>query len=209
MADVAERFGLAAPVLTGRRDPSGRAADVLALGRLLASALAELGVEPDVTAGHGPGEWAAMIAAGMCGEEAADVLAALEPDDPDLACGALGCGADRADEAVGSRPGVFVSHDNCPHQSVICGPAQDVRDVLERLESEGVLGRELPLRLGLHTPHAESREKALRRAFDALASANRASPSGRRRPPRRTPARPATSATWPSGTCWSPCGSAN
>ncbi|MFD0902493.1 beta-ketoacyl synthase N-terminal-like domain-containing protein [Actinomadura sediminis] len=169
VADVAARFGLPEPVLTGRADPPGRAADVLAVGALLASALAELGVEPDVTAGHGPGEWAAMAAAGMWdGEGAADLLAALEPDDPDIVYGALGCGAARAEEAVGSRPGVFVSHDNGPHQSVICGPARDVRDVLERLGAEGVLGRELPLGLGLHTPHAEAREKALRHAFDAL-----------------------------------------
>ncbi|MFV2179318.1 beta-ketoacyl synthase N-terminal-like domain-containing protein [Actinomadura sp. LOL_016] len=169
VAGVAAHFGLPAPVLTGRFDPPGRAADVLAVGRLLASALAALGVEPDVTAGHGPGEWAAMIAAGMWdGEGAGDLLAALEPDDPGIVYGALGCGADRAEEAVGSRPGVFVSHDNCPHQSVICGPAGDVRDVLDRLGAEGVLGRELPLGLGLHTPHAEAREKALRHAFDAL-----------------------------------------
>lgn len=169
VADVAGRFGLPEPVLTGRADPAGRAADVLAVGTLLASALAEAGVEPDVTAGHGPGEWAAMAAAGMWDADgAADLLAALEPDDPDLVYGALGCGAARAEEAVASRPGVFVSHDDGPHRSVICGPARDVRDVLERLESEGVLGRELPFGLGLHTPHAEAREKALRRAFDAL-----------------------------------------
>ncbi|WP_176611331.1 beta-ketoacyl synthase N-terminal-like domain-containing protein [Actinomadura sp. WMMB 499] len=169
VADVAARFGLPEPVLTGRSDPPGRAADVLAVGRLLASALAELGIEPDVTAGHGPGEWAAMIAAGMWdGEGAADLLAALKPDEPGILYGALGCGADRAEEAVGSRPGVFVSHDNGPHRSVVCGPAADVREVLARLESEGILGRELPFGLGLHTPHAEAREKALRHAFEAL-----------------------------------------
>ncbi|WP_125619695.1 beta-ketoacyl synthase N-terminal-like domain-containing protein [Actinomadura sp. WAC 06369] len=169
VADVAARFGLPEPVLTGRADTAGRAADVLAVGTLLAAALAEAGVEPDVAAGHGPGEWAALVAAGMWDADGAAALpAALGPDGSDLVYGALGCGAARAEEAAGSRPGVFVSHDNGPHRSVVCGPARDVRDVLERLESEGVLGRELPLGLGLHTPHAEAREKALRHAFDAL-----------------------------------------
>ncbi|MFB4303351.1 beta-ketoacyl synthase N-terminal-like domain-containing protein [Actinomadura sp. NTSP31] len=170
--DVAEHFGLPRPEPSGRTDLFGHAADVMAVGRLLAAALAELGVEPDVAAGHSLGEWTAMIVAGVHDAGAAEAFVrALDPDGPDVpdaVYGALGCGADRAQEAIAGRPGVFVSHDNCPHQSVICGPAEDVREVLGRLAEEGVLGRELPFRTGFHTPLAEAYEKQVRRSFEVL-----------------------------------------
>ncbi|MGI5420986.1 beta-ketoacyl synthase N-terminal-like domain-containing protein [Actinomadura luteofluorescens] len=170
--DVAAHFGMPAPALTGRTDLVGHAADVLRAGRLLTAALGRLGVEPDVAAGHSLGEWTAMTAAGVCDADAVEaLLGALDGealDVPDVAYAALGCGAARAQEAVGGRSGVVVSHDNCPHQSVVCGPAGEVREVLGRLASEGVLGRELPFRSGFHTPLAEAYEKQVRRAFEAL-----------------------------------------
>ncbi|MGP4023614.1 beta-ketoacyl synthase N-terminal-like domain-containing protein [Actinomadura sp. 3N407] len=170
--DVAEHFGLPRPEPTGRTDLPGHAADIIGVGRLLASALTELGVEPDVAAGHSLGEWTAAIAAGMFDADAAEAFArALDGDAldaPDVVYGALGCGAAHAQEAAGGRSGVFVSHDNCPHQSVICGPSEEVREILGRLASEGVLGRELPFRTGLHTPMAEAYEKQVRHAFEAL-----------------------------------------
>ncbi|MFG2088209.1 beta-ketoacyl synthase N-terminal-like domain-containing protein [Spirillospora sp. NPDC048824] len=170
--DVAEHFGLPRPEPTGRTDLAGHAADIIGVGRLLASALAELGVEPDVVAGHSLGEWTATITAGMFDAGAAEALVrALDGDAldvQDVVYAALGCGAAQAQEAAGGRSDVLVSHDNCPHQSVICGPAGEVREILGRLASEGVLGQELPFRTGLHTPLAEAYEKQVRHAFEAL-----------------------------------------
>ncbi|TYC08229.1 beta-ketoacyl synthase N-terminal-like domain-containing protein [Actinomadura syzygii] len=170
--DVAAHFDLPRPVLTGRTDLPGHAADVLSVGRLLAAALAELGVEPDVVAGHGAGEWTAMTVAGMCEPGAVEAfvrsLDGEAPDVPDVLYAALGCGADRAADAVAGRHGVYVSHDNCPHQSVVCGPPDAVRDVLGRLASEGVLCQELPFRPGFHTPLAEAYGERARRSSEAL-----------------------------------------
>ncbi|WUI01964.1 polyketide synthase dehydratase domain-containing protein [Spirillospora sp. NBC_00431] len=170
--DVADHFGLPRPALTGRPDLAGHAADVIGVGRLLASALAELGVEPDVVAGHSLGEWTAMIATGRYdGDAVESFIRALDDaalDVPDVVYGALGCGADQARDAVAGCSGVFVSHDNCPHQSVICGPADEVRAILGRLASEGVLGRELPFRSGFHTPLARSYEKQVQHQFETL-----------------------------------------
>ncbi|WP_433335939.1 type I polyketide synthase [Spirillospora sp. CA-294931] len=170
--DVADRFGLGRPVLTGRADLLGHASDVVAVGRLLVDALARLGVEPDLAAGHSLGEWTAMIATGMYGvDEVAAFTAALDRDGvqaPDVVYAALGCGADRAHEAIGSRHEVVVSHDNCPHQSVVCGPPDAVRAILRRLAEEGVLGSELPFRSGFHTPMAEVYMESLHRSFEAL-----------------------------------------
>ncbi|MER7543319.1 beta-ketoacyl synthase N-terminal-like domain-containing protein [Spirillospora sp. NPDC127506] len=169
VADVAEHFGMPDPGLTGRTDLIGHAADVLGAGRLLAAALAELGVEADVMAGHSLGEWTAMAVAGMC--DAAALVRDLDGavlDGPDVLYAALGCGAARAREAAAAGSGVVVSHDNCPHQSVVCGPPEAVREILGRLASEGVLGTELPFRTGFHAPPAEAFEKQLRHSFEAL-----------------------------------------
>ncbi|WP_141583421.1 beta-ketoacyl synthase N-terminal-like domain-containing protein [Actinomadura sp. WMMA1423] len=172
VANVAAHFGMPEPELTGRTDVAGHAADVVRVGRLLTAALAELGVEPDVAAGHSLGEWTAMAAAGVCDADAVEaLLGALdgEPlDVPDAAYAALGCGADRAREAAGGHSGVVVSHDDCPHQSVVCGPSAEVREILRRLASEGVLGQELPFRSGLHTPLAGACEKRVRRSLESL-----------------------------------------
>ncbi|MBO2453845.1 polyketide synthase dehydratase domain-containing protein [Actinomadura barringtoniae] len=170
--DVADHFGMERPGLTGRTDLLGHAADVIAVGRLLNDVLGELGVVPDIAAGHSLGEWTAMIASGMYPADAVEAfMAALDHDTldvPDVAYAALGCGADRAMEAIGLLNEVVVSHDNCPHQSVICGPPGAVREVLNRLGSEGVLGQELPFRSGFHTPMAESYMGPVHRSFEAL-----------------------------------------
>ncbi|RMI33838.1 type I polyketide synthase, partial [Actinomadura harenae] len=170
--DVADHFGLDRPALTGRTDLIGHAADVMAVGWLLARALAETGVRPDVAAGHSLGEWTAMLVSGMYRPDAMDTfVGALDPGGlrvPDVAYGALGCGADRALEVLGTRADVVVSHDNCPHQSVVCGDPGAVREILRRLASEGVLGQELPFRTGFHTPMAAPLLEQLRPAFRAL-----------------------------------------
>lgn len=171
--DVAEHFGLPRPELTGRSDLFGHAADVMAVGRLLATALGRLGVEPDLAAGHSLGEWTAMISVGLYPENAVDTfMAKLDHKTlsvPDVAYGALGCGAHRAGEAIAGMRDVVVSHDNCPHQSVICGAPEAVREVLGRLGAEGVLGQELPFRTGFHTPMAEAYLKPARASFETLA----------------------------------------
>ncbi|MER5733600.1 beta-ketoacyl synthase N-terminal-like domain-containing protein [Streptomyces sp. NPDC002138] len=183
--DVADLFALERPRLGRGDELIGRALDAIATGRFFARVLPELGIEADVLAGHSLGEWAAMVAAGMYPRRAVDTfLGSLRPGSltvPDLVYAALGCGARRAGAALHGLDRVVVSHDNCPHQSVICGDPAQVADVLERLSREGVLGQELPFRSGFHTPMWEPYLGQVRAAFDRL--------------PLRPPALPVWSAT--------------
>ncbi|PWK74404.1 acyl transferase domain-containing protein [Streptomyces sp. CG 926] len=185
--DVAERLGSATPRLTRGASLVERALDAIATGRFFARVLPELGIEADVLAGHSLGEWAAMVAAGMYPQESADTfLDSLRPGDlrvPDLVYAALGCGATRARAALHDLDRVVVSHDNCPHQSVICGEPAQVAAAVGRLRGDGVLGQELPFRSGFHTPMWEPYLGQVRAAFDRL------------------PLRPAGLPVWSATTC--------
>jgi acyl transferase domain-containing protein/phosphopantetheinyl transferase len=129
---------------------------IVTVGRLLDRALRACGVIPDAVAGHSIGEMTAGLAAGLAPERNYDAV--IEGIDvarvalPDTLFAALGCGADEAAEAVAQVPDVVVSHDNCPHQAIICGPEEQVRQVLAMLRSRKVMGVELPFRSGFHSP---------------------------------------------------------
>ena len=169
--EVADHLGLARPRLTGGDTLHTRGADVVAVGRLLADALGELGVTPDLMAGHSLGEWTAMVVAGCYRGEAVDrFVASLHPgavEAPDVEYVAIGCSADRA-VAIAGNLDLVVSHDNCPHQSVLCGPPAAAAAVLDRLRTAGVRGELLAFRSGFHTPMATPYLGALRASFDVL-----------------------------------------
>jgi acyl transferase domain-containing protein/phosphopantetheinyl transferase len=169
--DVAGHFGLPIPRLTGGTELHSRGADVVAVGRFLATALGELGVAPDLVAGHSLGEWTAMVAAGSYRAEAVDrFVDSLRPGTvavPEVDYAAVGCAADRA-LALAAEPGVVISHDNCPHQSVLCGPPAAIAAGLERLRAAGVPGEVLAFRSGFHTPMATPYLAEVRASFAVL-----------------------------------------
>ncbi|HEV2372500.1 MAG TPA: beta-ketoacyl synthase N-terminal-like domain-containing protein [Streptosporangiaceae bacterium] len=159
---VAATFGLPVPALHGSDTAAGPdggvvelARDVVAVGRLLAAALARLGVTPGVLAGHSLGEWTAMIVGGVF-PEVDEFIASVRPgmvEVPDLVYAALGTQAGQVARFLGADLGdVVVSHDNCPHQCVVCGPASQVSAVAGRARAAGVLVQELPFRTGFHSP---------------------------------------------------------
>lgn len=159
VADVADHFGLPLGPLAedGHAGQLGRhGAGIIALGRLLDAALGELGIRPDVVAGHSIGEWNAMIAAHLIPADGVDdFIDSVDTDDvdvPGVVFAALGCGADAAGAAVGDLPDIVVSHDNCPHQSIVCGSEASVGEVIAKLRSERILAQLLPFRSGFHSP---------------------------------------------------------
>jgi acyl transferase domain-containing protein/phosphopantetheinyl transferase (holo-ACP synthase) len=141
---------IAAALTDQSLEARGRA--VFALGRAL---MARIPVQPDVIAGHSLGEWTAMVASEMIPSSAIDAfLDELPPslEVPDVVFAAVGCSAAGASAALDGLDHIAVSHDNCPHQSILCGRRDRVQVAVERLGRRGVLCQELPFRSGFHSP---------------------------------------------------------
>ena len=156
VTDVAAHFGLPLPLPLGDTELERQSRDILWAGRILHTAMDRLGVHPDVMAGHSLGEWSGLIATGMVPDAIVDELSngllpqALEV--PDVAYLMVGAGVDAARAAVEEVAGVDVSHDNCVHQSVLCGDPVGLAEVAVKLRADGVLCQELPIRSGFHSP---------------------------------------------------------
>ncbi|TNE86848.1 MAG: acyltransferase domain-containing protein [Deltaproteobacteria bacterium] len=133
---------------TGRR--------VVALAQLLDRSLRKLGLAPDMLGGHSMGEWSAMIAAGML--DAGEIDAFLDEtaqgtlEVPGVLFAAAGCGVAKAEAAIDGLSGIAISHDNCPHQVILCGEDASIAVARERLIADGVICQVLPFRSGFHSP---------------------------------------------------------
>jgi 3-oxoacyl-(acyl-carrier-protein) synthase len=154
--------------LTGEESVVDHAVQLLKAGRHQANRLRAAGIVPSALAGHSMGEWTAMVVAGIY-PTIDSFVESLSPGMvavADVVYAALGCSAAVAQEAVTGD--VVVSHDNCPHQSVICGPADQLAQVVDRLKANGVLAQVMPFRTGFHTPALAPYLAAARSTVDAL-----------------------------------------
>jgi acyl transferase domain-containing protein/phosphopantetheinyl transferase len=169
--DVCDHFDLPRPAVDGVDELGRHGLASIEVGRVLDAALRRLDIVPDHVGGHSIGEWNALVSAGLVDSACADgFIAGFDParlEVPGVVFGALGCGAEAAVEAIAGLPDVVVSHDNCPHQSVVCGRADSVAAALERLRARGVLGRQLPFRSGFHSPFLRPYLGPLRDAVQA------------------------------------------
>lgn len=155
VAAIARHFGLPEPdVESPNLEQQGF--QVFALNAFLTDVLAALGVYPDMIAGHSIGEWSGMLAAGMFERESLhELIASLRPGMlrvADLEYLAVGAGAARVGELIAGVPGMVVTHDNCVHQSIVCGPPAAAERVRERLREARILFEVLPFRSGFHSP---------------------------------------------------------
>lgn len=169
--DVADRLDLPRPdVSTGGL--GSHATSVLRVGLLLDAAMRQLDVIPDALAGHSVGEWTAMIAGGIYAVTDVDRL--LEHADPHtlrvpgVEFAALGCGVEQVSEMLGEYPDIVVSHENSPRQTILCGPAEPVTELLRVMRARNIVGQILPFRSGFHTPMLRPYLAPLRSAVDSL-----------------------------------------
>lgn len=156
--DVASLLGVPVPDLS-TQSVGRHAAAVFAVDRLLDDALRLLGIRPDAVAGHSAGEWAAVVAGGIVDRaDFDDMIARADLDAlqvPGVEFAVLGCSAERAGREIAGLDGVAISLENSPQQTVVCGPDEAVRGLVERLRKDGVICQLLPFRSGFHTPHLE------------------------------------------------------
>jgi len=129
---------------------------IVQVSRLLDDLLKELGLTPDMIAGHSIGEWTGMVSAGMVTRAAADhLLESLRPETlevPGLAFAAVGAGRERVEPLIEDLPKIAVSHDNCPHQVVLCGVEASIDEAVKRLTAAGMLSQKLGFQSGFHSP---------------------------------------------------------
>lgn len=147
---------------------------IISLGRWLTEILQEIGVNPDVLAGHSIGEWTAMVVAGVTSASEADrfvddIVPTLRIEVPGVVFAAAGCGVAQGSRAIDGLPDIGVSHDNCPHQIILCGAERSIDAALSRLRSEGVLVEKLPFRSGFHSPLFRPYLSALHEKFGHFA----------------------------------------
>jgi acyl transferase domain-containing protein len=155
--DVAAWFGLGVDAVPEAATGIERhCREMFTVGRLLHRAFGVLGASPDDIAGHSLGEWTGAFTAELIPAALAEgFLDGLEPGGlelPGVVFVAVGCGADVAREVICDLSEVTVSHDNCPHQSVICGTEMGVAEACRRFGERKILAQELPFRSGFHTP---------------------------------------------------------
>ncbi len=129
---------------------------IVSVGRLFEGVLADLGVRPDMIAGHSIGEWSGMLASELIPRGDVDsIIASLVPENvevPGVAFVAAGCDIERAERAIFGLDSIAISHDNCPHQVLLCGKDESADIALDRLTKDGVLCQKLPFRSGYHSP---------------------------------------------------------
>ncbi|HEX4218652.1 MAG TPA: 4'-phosphopantetheinyl transferase superfamily protein [Acidimicrobiales bacterium] len=169
---VARHFGWTPPTQFGDSDLERQSRSILWTGRILDAALRRLGVTPDGMAGHSLGEWSGLIATGMVPRAIVDELSnGLLPSQlrvPDVTYLMVGADVAKAEEAISGLASMAVSHDNCHHQSVLCGDADECSEAARRLRNAGVICQELPIRSGFHSPAFEPYLGPFRETYDRI-----------------------------------------
>ncbi|MEQ8787394.1 MAG: polyketide synthase dehydratase domain-containing protein [Pirellulaceae bacterium] len=146
--------------------------------------LSALHVRPDAIAGHSAGELGALWAAGAMAEDdfvfqrVADTMFGMEDATDDAQPGVLlAVGAPRDEmhrlvaEAFGDareQACVFVAMDNCPHQTVLVGLAEDVQRIEAALKNAGRMYERLPVPRPYHTRLFESYMGPINAMFDGV-----------------------------------------
>ncbi|MDG4765696.1 beta-ketoacyl synthase N-terminal-like domain-containing protein [Solwaraspora sp. WMMD406] len=153
--DLAAHFGLADREWSAA-DLGRHGAGLIEVGRFLNDVLARIGVRPDLVGGHSIGEWAAAAATGQVSTTDMDGFLKLFDADSVAVSGyvfaAIGAGAEQVTPLLADCPGVVLSHDNAPAQSVVNGPESQVDLLVDELRRRNVLCQKLPFRSAFHTP---------------------------------------------------------
>ncbi|WP_300671385.1 beta-ketoacyl synthase N-terminal-like domain-containing protein [Desulfoluna sp.] len=170
--DVAAFFDKTLPGCLHPENLEETGVGIIRVNQFVHSLLGDLGITPDVVAGHSIGEWSGMIATGVIDSKGLDEfiqnLEAGSLEVPDVAFAAAGCDIRTAESFFDDLEDICVSTDNCSHQVILCGIDASVNAALNAMKKEGILCLKLPFRSGFHSPLYADSLGVHRAKFDAL-----------------------------------------
>ncbi len=100
-----------------------------------------------------------------------DLIKTLQAGDlqvPDVVFGYIGCSVEKAMNAISDLSDISISHDNCPHQCILCGKKNAVEIAFERLTEKRVLCKILPFQSGFHSPLFSEHLGSIKKRLDGL-----------------------------------------
>ncbi len=155
---------------------------VFSAGLAMYQLLSSFGLSCDIMLGHSTGEYTALVAGGAVtgsGAEEYELRAKLNriyrnvntaesvPRGSLLTVGAVEPDVLEAEIArYGGR--VLVTIDNCPHQKILFGPANDIDELARTLRTLGGICQLLPFNYAYHTPLLEPMRETLLRYYQEL-----------------------------------------
>ncbi len=145
---------------------------VLKHSQVFDTALKQLGIVPDLNAGHSLGEWLAGRSSGLATEESvAALLSDLDPagfELPHTRFLVVGAGAEMVSPLLANVPDIYLAIDNCPQQVILCGTVVAVEQFSEILRQRQLFHQAMPFRSGFHSPFLESQLDDLLRGVDRM-----------------------------------------
>jgi len=133
----------------------------------------ELGLRPDVVAGHSLGEYGAAYAAGCFDLEIGlwlvaqrdRFLAEAAEDAPGGMVAVLKADPAEVEEAVGSSEGSVIANYNSPHQTVISGLRGALGDAVSKIRGRAV---RLNVSFAAHSPYVAAAGERMREVLDSV-----------------------------------------
>ncbi|QKX03645.1 4'-phosphopantetheinyl transferase superfamily protein [Aquimarina sp. TRL1] len=163
--DVCRYFDI--PALTYQKNTElvGSVMSVFACSIILDTALKKMNITPDVIAGHSLGEWVGYMSSGICEKET--TLQTLSEQRlssisvPDVFFLVVGCGLEKVRPIIEGIKDIYLSHDNCHHQIILCGKKYAL-DICKRILDEAqIFNQVLPFQSGFHSPFFQEYAKEL------------------------------------------------
>lgn len=129
---------------------------VIEINMMLDRVLKNIGIYPDHVAGHSIGEWSGLLSTGIVSETVLrEIIANIDSGFlkvPDVQFIAAGCGIHKAEKHMEGISNISLSHDNCPHQTILCGKKSSIEIIKDRFLNNNIFCQILPFKSGFHSP---------------------------------------------------------
>jgi 3-oxoacyl-(acyl-carrier-protein) synthase/phosphopantetheinyl transferase/malonyl CoA-acyl carrier protein transacylase len=153
---VAEYFNIPQDNHTKAEGLLNEALKILNKSSVLDTALKQLGVLPEMNAGHSLGEWLAARSSELAEESSVlQLLGYLNPETFELKDSrfiAVGCGIELLQPIIKGIKQLYLSNDNCPQQVILCGSNTALATLVPILKARQIFHQILPFQSGFHSP---------------------------------------------------------